>query len=111
MFSELAQELGPEQRSLVASELGAEGLHEGCGPGGRDAEELFDVAAGEEGPVEVFEPADGVGNSPTTRCGPRPGTSISPFQSRNEPEAAARESRLTGDRISGSKQGSWRGLR
>ena len=35
----------------------------------------------------------------------------SPFQSRNEPEAAARESRLTGDRISGSKQGSWRGLR
>ena len=29
----------------------------------------------------------------------------SPFQSRNEPEAAARESRLTGDRISGSKQG------
>ena len=29
----------------------------------------------------------------------------SPFQSRNEPEAAARESRLTGDRISGSKLG------
>ena len=33
----------------------------------------------------------------------------SPFQSRNEPEAEAREPRLTGDRISGSKQGSWRG--
>ena len=32
-----------------------------------------------------------------------------PFQSRNEPEAEAREPRLTGDRISGSKQGSWRG--
>ena len=41
----------------------------------------------------------------------RPGVRASPFQSRNEPEAAARESRLTGDRISGSKQGSWRGLR
>ena len=35
----------------------------------------------------------------------------SPFQSGNEPEGAARESRLTGDRICGSKQGSWRGLR
>ena len=42
---------------------------------------------------------------------PRHVEQASPFQSRNEPEAAARESRLTGDRISGSKQGSWRGLR
>ena len=41
---------------------------------------------------------------------PRSGDT-SPFQSGNEPEGAARESRLTGDRISGSKQGSWRGLR
>ena len=30
--------------------------------GGRDAEEPFDVAAGEEGPVELFELADGVGD-------------------------------------------------
>ena len=36
--------------------------HEGCGPSGRDAEEPFDVAAGEEGPVELFELADGVGD-------------------------------------------------
>ena len=33
-----------------------------CRPGGRDAEEPFDVAAGEEGPVELFELADGVGD-------------------------------------------------
>ena len=36
--------------------------HEGCGPSGRDAEEPFDVAAGEQGPVELFELADGVGD-------------------------------------------------
>ena len=49
------------------------------------------------------------------KCGPRSWrTKVqtdSPFQSGDEPEGAARESRLTGDRISGSKQGSWRGLR
>ena len=60
MFPELAEELRPGQRSLVAGHLGAEGLHEGCRPGGRDAEELLDVAAGEEGPVELFELTDGV---------------------------------------------------
>ena len=62
MFPELAEELRPGQRSLVAGHLGPEGLHEGGGPGGRDAEELLDVAAGEEAPVEVFELADGVGD-------------------------------------------------
>ena len=62
MFPELAEELRPGQRSLVAGHLGPEGLHEGGGPGGRDAEEPFDVAAGEEGPVELFELADGVGD-------------------------------------------------
>ena len=60
MFPELAEELRPGQRSLAAGHLGPEGLHEGGGPGGRDAEEPFDVAAGEEGPVELFELADGV---------------------------------------------------
>ena len=49
MFPELAEEFRPGQRSLVAGHLGPEGLHEGGGPGGRDAEEPFDVAAGEEG--------------------------------------------------------------
>ena len=56
------------------------------GPGGRDAEELLDVAAGEEGPVELFELADGVGDgeeppglgghprSWSTRCTVRVGT-------------------------------------
>ena len=43
-------ELRPGQRSLVAGHLGPEGLHERRRPGGRDAEELLDVAAGEEGP-------------------------------------------------------------
>ena len=62
MFPELAEEFRPGQRSLVAGHLGPEGLHEGGGPGGRDAEEPFDVAAGEEGPVELFELADGVGD-------------------------------------------------
>ena len=67
VFPELAEELRPGQRSLVAGHLGAEGLHEGGGPGGRDAEEPFDVAAGEEGPVELFELADGVGDRVPTR--------------------------------------------
>ena len=62
VFPELAEELRSGQRSLVAGHLGAEGLHEGGGPGGRDAEEPFDVAAGEQGPVELFELADGVGD-------------------------------------------------
>ena len=62
VFPELAEEFRPGQRSLVAGHLGPEGLHERRGPGGRDAEELLDVAAGEEGPVELFELADGVGD-------------------------------------------------
>ena len=46
MVPELAEELRPGQRSLVAGHLGPEGLHEGGGPGGRDAEEPFDVRGG-----------------------------------------------------------------
>ena len=62
MFPQLLQELPPGQGSLVAGELGPEGLHEGRGPGFRDAEELLDVAPGEQRPVELFELADGVGD-------------------------------------------------
>ena len=62
VFPELLQEPGPRQRSLVAGHLGPERLHQRSGPGGRNAEELLDVAAREEGPVELFELADGVGD-------------------------------------------------
>ena len=62
MFPELAEELRPGQRSLVAGHLGPEGLHERRRPGSRDAEELLDVAAGEEVAVERRELADGVGD-------------------------------------------------
>ena len=61
--------------------------------------------------VEVVEALDAVEVSLVDGIDPQVAGLSSPFQSRNEPEAAARESRLTGDRISGSKQGSWRGLR
>ena len=80
MFPELAEEFRPGQRSLVAGHLGPEGLHEGGGPGGRDAEEPFDVAAGEEGPVELFELADGVwdGEEPP-RFGRHPQIPVNPL--------------------------------
>ena len=88
MFPELAEELRPGQRSLVAGHLGPEGLHEGRRPGGRDAEEPFDVAAREEGPVEVFELADGVGDGEEP---PRLGRH--PWQSSPADEQAAAQQR------------------
>ena len=45
---------------LVADELGPERLHEGGGAHLADAEDPLDVAAREQGPVELFELADGV---------------------------------------------------
>ena len=62
MFPELAEELRPGQRSLVAGHLGPEGLHERRRPGSRDAEELLDVAAREQLAVQRRELADGVGD-------------------------------------------------
>ena len=44
-----------------AGQLGPEGPHQGGRPGARDAEERFEVAAGEQGPVEHVELRDGVG--------------------------------------------------
>ena len=41
-------------------DLGREDLHEGRRPGGPCAQELLDVAAREEGAVELFKLADGV---------------------------------------------------
>ena len=60
MFPELPEELRPRRRSLVAGELGPEGLHERRRASPRYAEELLDVAAREEGPVELFELSDRV---------------------------------------------------
>ena len=60
MFPELAEELCSRERSLVAGELGPEGLHERRRPGSRDAEELLDVAAREQLAVQRLELADGV---------------------------------------------------
>ena len=60
---ELAQELSfSGQRSLVAGELGPEGLHERRRASPRDAEELLDVAAREHLAVQGLELADGVGD-------------------------------------------------
>ena len=55
MFPELAEELCSRERSLVAGELGPEGLHERRRPGSRDAEELLDVAAREQVAVQRLE--------------------------------------------------------
>ena len=73
MFPELAEELCSRERSLVAGERGPEGLHERRRAGSRDAEEPFEIAAGEEVAVERFELADGVGDGeePAGRGGHR----------------------------------------
>ena len=42
-------------------QLGPEGPHQGGRPGARDAEERFEVAAGEQRPVELFELREGIG--------------------------------------------------
>ena len=58
---ELAEERGAGEGADGAGQLGPEGPHQGGRPGARDAEERFEVAAGEEGPVERLELLDGVG--------------------------------------------------
>ena len=58
---ELAEERGAGEGTDGAGPLGPEGPHQGGGPGARDAEERFEVAAGEERPVERVELRDGVG--------------------------------------------------
>ena len=60
--SELAQERGAREGQQVPSPAGAEGRHQGDGADLRDAEEPFEIAAGEEVAVERFELADGVGD-------------------------------------------------
>ena len=51
--AELAQELGGGERALVAGERSPEGVHQRRRPGARDAEEPFEIAAGEEVAVEL----------------------------------------------------------
>ena len=58
---ELAEQRGTGEGADGAGPLGPEGPHQGGGPGARDAEELFEVAADEQGPVERLELRDGVG--------------------------------------------------
>ena len=60
-LSELAEERGTGEGADGAGQLGPEGPHQGGRSGARDAEERFEVAAGEEGPVERVELRDGVG--------------------------------------------------
>ena len=57
---ELPQELGPRQRQQVPGPAGPEGRHQLRGAHLRDAEEAFDVAAGEQVLVERLELADRV---------------------------------------------------
>ena len=58
---ELAEERGAGEGADGAGEFGPEGPHQGGRPGARDAEERFEVAPGEERPVERVELLDGVG--------------------------------------------------
>ena len=58
---ELAEERGAGEGADGAGQLGPEGPHQGGRSGARDAEERFEVAAGEQGPVERVELLDGVG--------------------------------------------------
>ena len=59
--AELAQEVGARQGQQVPGPACAEGRHQGDGADLRDAEEPFEIAAGEEVAVEGVELADGVG--------------------------------------------------
>ena len=58
---ELAEERGAGEGADRAGPLGPEGPHQRGRPGARDAEERFEVAADEQGPVERLELCDGVG--------------------------------------------------
>ena len=58
---ELAEQRGAGEGADRTGQIGPEGPHQGGRPGARDAEELFEVAAGEQRPVELFELRDGVG--------------------------------------------------
>ena len=58
---ELAEQRGAGEGADGAGPLGPEGPHQGGRPGARDAEERFEVAAGEQRPVERVELRDGVG--------------------------------------------------
>ena len=58
---ELAKQRGAGEGTDGAGELGPEGPHQGGRPGARDAEERFEVAVGEERPVECLELREGVG--------------------------------------------------
>ena len=57
---ELAEQRGAGEGADGAGQLGPEGPHQGGRPGARDAEERFEVTAGEQGPVERVELLDGV---------------------------------------------------
>ena len=59
---ELAEQCRAGEGADRAGELGPKGPHQGGRPGARDAEERFEVAAGEERPVERVELVDGVGD-------------------------------------------------
>ena len=60
--AELAQERGAREGQQAPGPAGAEGHHQGDGADLRDAEEPFEIAAGEELAVERVELADGVWN-------------------------------------------------
>ena len=59
---ELAEQRGAGEGTNRAGQLGSEDPHQGGRPGARDAEERFEVAAGEERPVERVELREGVGD-------------------------------------------------
>ena len=58
--SKLAKQRSTGEGADRAGPLGPEGPHQGGRPGARDAEERFEVAAGEQRPVERLELRDGV---------------------------------------------------
>ena len=58
---ELAEQREAGEGADRAGAIGPEGPHQGGRPGARDADARFEVAAGEQGPVERVELLDGVG--------------------------------------------------
>ena len=60
-LAELAEQRGAGEGADGAGPLGPEGPHQGGRQGARDTEELFEVTAGKQRPVERVELGDGIG--------------------------------------------------
>ena len=105
------------------ADLGPEGLHERGGADLGDAEEVLDVAPGEQGPVELLELADGVGDGEEPpgfrghRAGPHrqtengpPGGGVNGFARSMSARMSTRRATRLWPRAAGCASGSTSGL-